>query len=171
MVSHVYGMNYFLDIYKDSTHVAEYKQDVSTCKPKVLTETVAYKAYCLGNTKSLVTDTKTYDLKIMLADKERDEKNWTCGLRGHKYKSPPLQLVIEGEWMQSFAISCFWLWVWETINFIIKWSPELLALHNQSTSVHPQPVLHDWCKKGCGMCYPVCAVVHIKKNLAANWKW
>ena len=20
-----------------------------------------------------------------------------------------------------------------------------------------QPVLHDWCNKGCGMCYPVCA--------------
>ena len=19
-----------------------------------------------------------------------------------------------------------------------------------------QPVLHDWCNKGCGMCYPVC---------------
>ena len=22
-----------------------------------------------------------------------------------------------------------------------------------------QPVLHDWCNKGCGMCYPVCGVV------------
>ena len=28
-----------------------------------------------------------------------------------------------------------------------------------------QPVLHDWCKKGCGMCYPVCVVVHIKEPL------
>ena len=25
-----------------------------------------------------------------------------------------------------------------------------------------QPVLHD---KGCGMCYPVCGMVHIKKTL------
>ena len=25
-----------------------------------------------------------------------------------------------------------------------------------------QPVLHDWCNKGCGMCYPVCGMVHIK---------
>ena len=25
-----------------------------------------------------------------------------------------------------------------------------------------QPVLHDWCKKGCGMCYPVCGMMHIK---------
>ena len=24
-----------------------------------------------------------------------------------------------------------------------------------------QPVLHDWCNKGCGMCNPVCGVVHI----------
>ena len=24
-----------------------------------------------------------------------------------------------------------------------------------------QPVLHDWCNKGRGMCYPVCGMVHI----------
>ena len=24
-----------------------------------------------------------------------------------------------------------------------------------------QPVLHDWCNKGCGMCYPVYEMVHI----------
>ena len=28
-----------------------------------------------------------------------------------------------------------------------------------------QPVLHDWCNKGCGMCYPVCGKVHIKDPL------
>ena len=28
-----------------------------------------------------------------------------------------------------------------------------------------QPVIHDWCNKGRGMCYPVCGMVHIKKNL------
>ena len=28
-----------------------------------------------------------------------------------------------------------------------------------------QPVLHDWCNKGCGMCYPVCRMVHIKEPL------
>ena len=26
-----------------------------------------------------------------------------------------------------------------------------------------QPVLQDWCNKGCGMCYPVCGMVHIKE--------
>ena len=26
-------------------------------------------------------------------------------------------------------------------------------------------VLHDWCNKGCGMCYPVCEMVHIKEPL------
>ena len=37
--------------------------------------------------------------------------------------------------------------------------------------VHPlryfsfQPVLHDWCNKGRGMCYPVCGMVHIKDPL------
>ena len=28
-----------------------------------------------------------------------------------------------------------------------------------------QSVLHDWCNKGCGMCYPVCGMVHIKEPL------
>ena len=28
-----------------------------------------------------------------------------------------------------------------------------------------QPVLHDRCNKGCGMCYPVCWMVHIKEPL------
>ena len=25
-----------------------------------------------------------------------------------------------------------------------------------------QPVLHDWCNKGRGMCYPFCDMMHIK---------
>ena len=28
-----------------------------------------------------------------------------------------------------------------------------------------QPVLHDWCSKGRGMCYPVCGMMHIKEPL------
>ena len=28
-----------------------------------------------------------------------------------------------------------------------------------------QLVLHNWCNKGCGMCYPVCGMVHIKEPL------
>ena len=28
-----------------------------------------------------------------------------------------------------------------------------------------KPVLHDWCKQGCGMCYPVCGMVHIKDHM------
>ena len=28
-----------------------------------------------------------------------------------------------------------------------------------------QPVLHDWCNKGCGMCYLVCRMVYIKDPL------
>ena len=35
-----------------------------------------------------------------------------------------------------------------------------------SLSYYPfQPVLHDWCNKGRGMCYPVCGMVHIKEPL------
>ena len=28
-----------------------------------------------------------------------------------------------------------------------------------------QPVFHDWCNKGHGMCYPVCGMMHIKEHL------
>ena len=28
-----------------------------------------------------------------------------------------------------------------------------------------QPVLHDWCNKCCGMCYPVYRMVHMKDPL------
>ena len=28
-----------------------------------------------------------------------------------------------------------------------------------------QPVLHDWCNKGCRVCYPVCGMMHIKEPL------
>ena len=28
-----------------------------------------------------------------------------------------------------------------------------------------QPVLHNWCNKGRGMCYPVCGMVYIKEPL------
>ena len=28
-----------------------------------------------------------------------------------------------------------------------------------------QPVLHDWCNKGRGMCNPICGMVHIKPLL------
>ena len=33
-----------------------------------------------------------------------------------------------------------------------------------------QPVLHDWCNKGRGICYPVCGMVHIKEPLLLNGK-
>ena len=28
-----------------------------------------------------------------------------------------------------------------------------------------QPVLHDWCNKGRGICYPLCGMMHIKESL------
>ena len=28
-----------------------------------------------------------------------------------------------------------------------------------------QPVLHDWCNNGHGMCYPVCGILYIKETL------
>ena len=34
---------------------------------------------------------------------------------------------------------------------------------------HIEPILvlllQDWCNKGCGMCYPVCGMMHLKEPL------
>ena len=35
-----------------------------------------------------------------------------------------------------------------------------VVVSNDPLSYFPfQPVLHDWCNKGCGMCYPVCGML------------
>ena len=53
-------------------------------------------------------------------------------------------------------------------SFVCSWCD---GSSDQSYMVDPlsyfsfQPVLHDWCNKCCGMCYPVCGMVHIKEPL------
>ena len=49
---------------------------------------------------------------------------------------------------------------------------QILAQSKQVRVFHPrlgyfsfQPVLHDWCNKGRGMCYPVCGMMHINEPL------
>ena len=33
------------------------------------------------------------------------------------------------------------------------------------------PVLHDWCNKGRGMCYPVCGIVHMRQYQKLSKFW
>ena len=52
-----------------------------------------------------------------------------------------------------------------------KYSHGAMGSSDRSFMVDPlsyfsfQPVLHDWCNKGSGMCYPVNGMVHIKEPL------
>ena len=39
------------------------------------------------------------------------------------------------------------------------------AVPNMFSYFSFHPVLHDWCNNGCGMCNPVCGMVHIKEPL------
>ena len=39
-----------------------------------------------------------------------------------------------------------------------------MILHGGPTELF-KPVLHNWCNKGCGMCYPVYGMMHIKEPL------
>ena len=53
-------------------------------------------------------------------------------------------------------------------GFPLSWcdeSSDLSLMVDPLSYVSFQPVLHDWCSKGRGMCYPFCGVVHIKEPL------
>ena len=47
----------------------------------------------------------------------------------------------------------------------------VMGLSDRSFMVDPlhyfsfHPMLHNWCNKGHGMCYPVCGMMHIKEPL------
>ena len=45
------------------------------------------------------------------------------------------------------------------------WMDNTWILHDPLSYFSFQPVLHDWCNKGRGMCYPVCGMVHINETL------
>ena len=52
------------------------------------------------------------------------------------------------------------------LGFIFTWVVESILHGVDPLSYFSfQPVLHDWCNKGRGMCYPVCAITHIKEPL------
>ena len=46
-------------------------------------------------------------------------------------------------------------------SYIKEWTRNF----NKTSYFSFQPVLHNWCNKGRGMCYPVCGMVHIKEPL------
>ena len=60
---------------------------------------------------------------------------------------------------------------WQKIFKIFEYWCELWIISNHQQNVFDityfsfQPVLHNWCNKGRGMCYPVCRMVHIKEHL------
>ena len=75
------------------------------------------------------------------------------------------------------------LWVLHFLFFIVGYCRVLIPGHQNSllrvrwvigsilhglgplSYISFQPVLHDWCNKARGMCYPVCWMVHIKEPL------
>ena len=49
---------------------------------------------------------------------------------------------------------------------MVRWVVGLILHRMDPLSYFSFPlVLHDWCNKGRGMCYPVCGMVHIKEPL------
>ena len=65
-------------------------------------------------------------------------------------------------------------------NFMLEFimTYELVAVVDPLSYFSFQPVLHDWCNKGCGMYSPVCGMMHIKEPLLPItkkcmkwWQW
>ena len=49
---------------------------------------------------------------------------------------------------------------------MVRWVVgSILHVMNPLSYFSFQPVIHDWCNEGRGMCYPVCVMVHIKEPL------
>ena len=58
-------------------------------------------------------------------------------------------------------------WVYSVLNrsLMVRWAVRSILHGVDPLSYFSfQPVLHDWCNKGRGMCYPVCGMVHIKEE-------
>ena len=66
----------------------------------------------------------------------------------------------EGNVLFNDTLNTFYLWLYGVGHMVKD--------HSDSERGN-QPVLHDFCNKSRGMCYPVCGMVHIK-TLAANRK-
>ena len=49
--------------------------------------------------------------------------------------------------------------------YIYIYSSEFVRFFKINMDFSFQPVIHGWCNKGRGMCYPVCGMVHIKEPL------
>ena len=55
---------------------------------------------------------------------------------------------------------------WQERSVIVRWVVGSIIHEVDPLSyVTFQPVVHDWCNKGRGMCYPVCGKMHIKEPL------
>ena len=68
----------------------------------------------------------------------------------------------------TFWIDRLYLYNWLRITYIMFKETYLncsIVLQMHMSYFSFQPVLHDWCNKGCGMCYPVYGMVHIKEPL------
>ena len=48
-------------------------------------------------------------------------------------------------------------------SLIVRWIDPSLWTH--WAIFRSKPVLHGWCNKRCGMCYPVCGMMHINVSL------
>ena len=56
--------------------------------------------------------------------------------------------------------------LWQECSLIVRWVVGSILHGVDPLSYFSfQPVLHNWCSKGCGMCYPVYGMVHIKEPL------
>ena len=58
-----------------------------------------------------------------------------------------------------------WVYPMKDQQHVSSLAVGVVLYHNPLSYFSFQPVLHDWCNKGRGMCYPVCGMVHIKEHL------
>ena len=54
---------------------------------------------------------------------------------------------------------------WEERSLMVRWVVGSIFMVDPVSYFSFQPVIHDWCNKGCGMCHPLYGMMRIKEQL------
>ena len=83
--------------------------------------------------------------------------------KDNDFKSSFLKYMLQHLFLKSIGVMC---WQIKEFDVTLRWVVGSILHGVDPLSYFSfQPVLHDWCNKGRGMCYPVCGMVHIKEPL------
>ena len=122
-----------------------------TCLRPTYTNTLIY----LSSLNTYITNKHVYRYSVCV-----------CVCVCARAKHNPSNTSKQPSWETVFNFTMFSYILTRISAYELSWISITLLLHVCIMSYFSfQPVLHDWCNKGRGMCYPVYGMVHIKEPM------